>query len=85
MLALKLGNLDRAREQAERAAALHPTPNAQASSLLIQAEVFALRQNFQRAASLTDAVLRSEAIDFYQRRARALQSRLAAPPTPALQ
>ena len=83
-LALKLGNLDRARDQAERASSLDPTPNAQAASLLIQAEVFALRQNFQRAASLTDAVLRSDAIDFYQRRARALQSRLSAPPTPTL-
>ena len=84
-LALKLGNLDRAREQAERAALLDSTPNAYAASLLIQAEVFALRQNFQRAASLTDAVLRSEAIDFYQRRARALQGRLSAPPLSALQ
>ena len=84
-LALKRGDLDRAREQAERAASLDFTPNAYAASLLIQAEVFALRQNFQRAASLTDAVLRSEAIDFYQRRARALQDRLAAAPLPALQ
>ena len=79
MLALKLGGLDRAREQAERAAALDPTPNAQASCLLVQAEVFALRQNGQRALSLTGAVLRSDAIDFYQRRARAMQARLAAP------
>ena len=83
-LALKRGDLDRAREQAERAASFDSTPNAQASCLLIQAEVFLLRQNFQRAASLTDAVLRSEAIDFYKRRARALQSRLAAAPAPAL-
>ena len=77
-LALKLGNLDRARELAERAAALDPLPNAQAGAMLIQAEVFAQRQNFQRAASLTDAVLRSDAIDFYKVRARALQARLSA-------
>ncbi len=84
-LALKLGNLDRAREMAERAAPLSPAPNAQAACLLIQAEVFALRQNSQRAASLIDAVLHSDAIDFYQRRARALQARLSAPVVPALQ
>ena len=84
-LALKTDRLDRAREQAERAAALDPTPNAQAGSMLTQAEVFAARQNAQRAMSLTDAILRSDAIDFYKNRARALQARIAAPVVPMLQ
>jgi tetratricopeptide (TPR) repeat protein len=78
-LALTKGNLDRARDYAERAARLDPNPNAQAEPLLIQAEVFATRQNLHRAVTLCEQVLRSDAIEFHKRRAAEMIQHLTAP------
>lgn len=84
-LALRQGDLDRARDLAERAAPVSLNPNAQADLHLIQAEVFAVRHNAHRARALCDEILRSHAADFYKRRARRLQMTLPALSTlPAL-
>src|SRR5579871_4476860 len=83
-LALAAGDLDRARDYAERAERADLNPNGRASALLIQAEVFAARHNAHRAVRLCEAVLESNAIDFYRARARALQQQLLEPVTPAV-
>ncbi len=70
--ALQIGDLDRARSYAEQAYPLDPNPNAHAGALLIQAEVFAARQNRNRAEALCEEILRLPAIEFYKRRARSL-------------
>lgn len=68
-LALCLGKLDRARDYAERAYPLNPNPNAQADSLLLQAEVFAARHNAQRATQLCEEILRLNALEYHKQRA----------------
>ncbi len=75
-LALRLDNLDRARDYAERAASLTMTPNGQANILLIQAEVFAARNNANRAETLCRDVLRLECLSFYKERATSVLARL---------
>lgn len=75
-LALRLDNLDRARDYAERASSLTMTPNGQANILLIQAEVFAARNNANRAETLCRDVLQLECLPFYRERAVTLIARL---------
>jgi tetratricopeptide (TPR) repeat protein len=76
-LALRYGDLDRARDYAERAYGLDPNPNAQAAALLLQAEVFAAHQNSSRASALCAEILRLNPMEFYERRAEDLQHRLS--------
>jgi tetratricopeptide (TPR) repeat protein len=78
-LALVAGDLDRARDYAERAERLDPNPNGQAAALLIQAEVFAARHNAHRAVRLCETVLESNTIDFYKAKAGALRRSLLEP------
>jgi tetratricopeptide (TPR) repeat protein len=80
-LALARGDLDRARDYAERAERADLNPSGHAAALLIQAEVFAARHNANRAVRLCEAVLESNAVEFYKARARALQQRLLLPIT----
>ncbi|HLK55936.1 MAG TPA: tetratricopeptide repeat protein [Chthonomonadaceae bacterium] len=71
-LTLRQGDLDRARDLAERAYPLDPNPNAQARALLVQAEVFANRQNAGRTEALCEEILRLNALDYYKERAAKL-------------
>ena len=71
-LALRTGDLDRARQRAGEACALDPNPNAQAAALLIQAEIFLERHNTHRAQSLCEDILQLESLTFYKDRARNL-------------
>ncbi len=79
LLALRSGDLDRARQRAGEACALDPNPNAQAAALLIQAEVFLERHNTHRAQSLCEDILDLNALSFYKNRARNLLSRIENP------
>ncbi len=71
-LALRKGELDQARDYAERAYPMDDDPDHQASALTIQAEVFAARHNLHRARQLCEEVLRLNTLDFYRRRAERL-------------
>lgn len=77
-LALKKGELDRARDYAQRSATLGINPNAHANTLLIQAEVFAARHNTHRALTLCRDILETRSVRFYKARAEALIARLEA-------
>ena len=79
-LAVKQGEWDRARDYAQRSAALGLNPNAHANTLLIQAEVFAARHNAHRAITLCQDVLETQAVSFYHQRAQKLLDRLQPPP-----
>jgi tetratricopeptide (TPR) repeat protein len=86
-LALRNDNLDRARDYAERAYPLDPNPNAQARALLIQAEIFASRQNVGRTDAICAEILRLNALDYYKQHAERLlcllpEKRLALRTTP---
>ena len=78
-LALAGGDLDRARDYADRAARLDANPNGQAIALLIQAEIFAARHNSHRTLTLCDVVLKSNTVDFYKAKAEALRQRVLNP------
>jgi len=78
-LALAVNDLDRARDYADRAARADANPNGQAAALLIQAEVFAARQNRHRAMTLCDVILQSNTIDFYKAKAESLRQKLMEP------
>ena len=80
-LAVKQGELDRARDYAQRSATLGLNPNAHANMLLIQAEVFAARHNTHRAVTLCRDILDTEAVSFYRQRAQQLIDRLQPPNT----
>ncbi len=80
-LAVKQGELDRARDYAQRSATLGLNPNAHANMLLIQAEVFAARHNTHRAVTLCQDILDTEAVSFYRQRAQQLIDRLQTPNT----
>lgn len=80
-LALKQGDLERARDYAQRSAILGINPNAHANTLLIQAEVFAARQNTHRALTLCRDILETRSVRYYKQRALALIARLEEPDT----
>ena len=80
-LALKQGDLDRARDLAQRSATLGINPNAHANTLLIQAQVFAARHNTHRALTLCRDILETRSVRFYKQRAQELIDRLEAPDT----
>ena len=80
-LALKQGDLDRARDMAQRSATLGINPNAHANTLLILAQVFAARHNAHRALTLCRDILETRSVDFYKQRAQTLIDRLEAPDT----
>jgi tetratricopeptide (TPR) repeat protein len=80
-LALATGDLDRARDYAERAERADLNPNGRAAALLIQAEVFAARHNAHRAVRLCETVIESNAIDFHKARAEVLRQSLLEPVT----
>jgi tetratricopeptide (TPR) repeat protein len=75
-LALRAGELDRARDYAERAYPMDADPDSQASALLLQAEVFAARHNAPRAEALCAEILRLDTIDYFRRRVAELRQRL---------
>ena len=82
-LALKNGDLDRARNYAEQAYPLDPNPNTHASALLIQAEVFATRKNPRRVQDICGEIQRLNALDFYKTRAQKLLQSLESPSLPS--
>jgi tetratricopeptide (TPR) repeat protein len=80
-LALKMGDLDRARDLAQRSSTLGINPNAHANTLLIQAQVFAAHHNAHRAMTLCHDILETRSVRFYKLRAQELIDRLEAPDT----
>ncbi len=79
LLALRSGDLDRARQRAGEACALDPNPNAQAAALLTQAEIFLERHNTHRAQSLCEDILQLNALTFFKNRAQNLLNRIENP------
>ena len=75
-LALKQGDLERARDYAQRSATLGINPNAHANTLLILARVFEARHNANRAVTLCRDILETRCVGFFKQRAQEIIARL---------